>query len=67
MAAGGGAGVVTVWDLEARRLSTVIRGAHDAPLSSLHFMPGGAHAKGCLIAACLPALVHYVPSSSLMQ
>lgn len=40
MAAGGGAGVITVWDLEGRRLSTVIRGAHDAPLTSLHFMPG---------------------------
>lgn len=45
LAAGGGAGVVTVWDLEGRRLSTVIRGAHDAPLSSLHFMPGGAQAE----------------------
>ena len=44
MAAGGGAGVVTVWDLEGRRLSTVIRDAHDAPLTSLHFMPGGVSA-----------------------
>ncbi|GFR50668.1 hypothetical protein Agub_g12918, partial [Astrephomene gubernaculifera] len=40
MAAGGGAGVVTVWHLEGRRLHTVIRDAHDAPLLSLHFFPG---------------------------
>lgn len=40
MAAGGGAGVVTVWNLEERRLHTVIRDAHDAPLLSLHFFPG---------------------------
>lgn len=32
MAAGGGAGVLTVWNLEERRLATVIRDAHDAPL-----------------------------------
>lgn len=40
MAAGGGAGVVTVWNLEARRLHTVIRDAHDGPLVSLHFFAG---------------------------
>jgi WD40 repeat protein len=40
MAAGGGAGAVTVWDLEKRRLQTIIRDAHDAPLLSLHFFPG---------------------------
>ncbi len=40
MAAGGGAGAVTVWDLEARRLATVVRDAHDAPLTSLHFFAG---------------------------
>lgn len=40
MAAGGGAGVVTVWDLEQRRLHTLVRDAHDAPLLSLHFFPG---------------------------
>ena len=40
MAAGGGAGVITVWNLEQRRLHTLIRDAHDAPLSSLHFFPG---------------------------
>ena len=40
MAAGGGAGAITVWDLEKRRLQTIIRDAHDAPLLSLHFFPG---------------------------
>ena len=40
MAAGGGAGVVTVWDLEARKLHTIIRDAHDAPVTKLHFFPG---------------------------
>ncbi|GLC36521.1 hypothetical protein PLESTM_000455900 [Pleodorina starrii] len=40
MAAGGGGGVVTVWNLEEKRLHTVIRDAHDAQLLSLHFFPG---------------------------
>ena len=40
MAAGGGAGVVTVWNLEQRRLHTIIRDAHDAPLLALHFFAG---------------------------
>lgn len=40
MAAGGGAGVITVWDLEQRKLATVLRDAHDAPIVSLHFFPG---------------------------
>ncbi|BDA46919.1 probable guanine nucleotide-binding protein subunit beta-like protein at C-terminar half [Coccomyxa sp. Obi] len=40
MAAGGGAGVITVWDLEKRRLHTIIRDAHDAPITALHFFPG---------------------------
>ena len=39
MAAGGGAGVVTVWNLEERRLATVIRDAHDAPLVPLSGIP----------------------------
>lgn len=37
MAAGGLAGVITVWDLEKRRLATIIRDAHDGPLTKLHF------------------------------
>ncbi|KAK9819682.1 hypothetical protein WJX72_001066 [[Myrmecia] bisecta] len=40
MAAGGSAGVVTVWNLEERRLHTIIKDAHDAPLTSLYFFPG---------------------------
>ena len=40
MAAGGGAGAITVWNLETRRLQTIVRDAHDAPLLSLHFFPG---------------------------
>lgn len=40
MAAGGGAGVVTVWNLEDKRLHTVLRDAHDAPLLTLHFFAG---------------------------
>ena len=57
MAAGGGAGVVTVWNLEQRRLHTLIRDAHDAPLVSLHFFTG---VQGCLAVPCcaLPAWLH---------
>ena len=40
MAAGGGVGVVTVWNLEERKLHTIIRDAHDAPVTRLHFFPG---------------------------
>jgi U3 small nucleolar RNA-associated protein 21 len=40
MAAGGGAGAITVWNLEKRRLHTIIRDAHDAPITTLHFFPG---------------------------
>ncbi len=40
MAAGGGVGVVTVWNLEQRRLHTVVKDAHDAAISALHFFPG---------------------------
>ncbi|KAG2482597.1 hypothetical protein HYH03_018481 [Edaphochlamys debaryana] len=40
LAAGGGGGAVTVWNLEERRLHTVLREAHDGALISLHFFPG---------------------------
>lgn len=40
MAAGGTAGVITLWNLEEKRLQTIIRDAHDAPLLSLHFFAG---------------------------
>lgn len=50
MAAGGTAGVVTVWNLEERRLATIVKDAHDAPLVALHFFAGAVRAA----AACLP-------------
>jgi len=40
MAAGGGAGVVTVWNLEERKLHCTMRDAHDAPIIRMHFFPG---------------------------
>jgi U3 small nucleolar RNA-associated protein 21 len=40
MAAGGHAGVITVWNLEDRRLHTVIKDAHNGMLSRLYFFPG---------------------------
>lgn len=40
MAAGGTSGVVTVWNLEQKKLHTIVRDAHDAPLLSLHFFAG---------------------------
>ncbi|KAK9786275.1 hypothetical protein WJX73_004830 [Symbiochloris irregularis] len=40
MAAGGASGAITVWNLEARKLHTIIRDAHAAPLTALHFFPG---------------------------
>ena len=40
MAAGGSPGVISVWNLETKRLQTVIRDAHDGPLLSLHFFAG---------------------------
>lgn len=40
LAAGGGGGVITVWNLEERRLQTVLKDAHDASLLTLHFFPG---------------------------
>ena len=40
MAAGGLAGVITVWDLAKRRLATIIRDAHDGSVTKLHFFPG---------------------------
>lgn len=40
MAVGGTSGVITVWNLEQKRLHTIIRDAHDAPILSLHFFAG---------------------------
>jgi U3 small nucleolar RNA-associated protein 21 len=42
MAAGGTVGVVTVWNLEERRLATIVKDAHDAPVVALHFFAGAA-------------------------
>lgn len=40
LAAGGTAGSITVWNLETRKLQTVLKGAHSAALASLFFFPG---------------------------
>ena len=48
MAAGGTPGVITVWNLESRRLQTVIRDAHDGPLVSLHFFAGRFCPSACI-------------------
>ncbi|CAD7697143.1 unnamed protein product [Ostreobium quekettii] len=39
MAVGGASGVITVWHLEDKTLSTVIHAAHDGPVVSLFFFP----------------------------
>eukprot|EP00976_Prorocentrum_cordatum_P084393 1185639-Prorocentrum_minimum.AAC.1 len=33
-------GILTVWDLEQRKLHAVIKDAHDGPVSNLYFFPG---------------------------
>ena len=40
MAVGGAAGVITVWNLEERKLVTTLRDAHDAGITHLHFLAG---------------------------
>lgn len=37
LASGGSSGVICIWNLEKRRLQTVIREAHDGSIVSLHF------------------------------
>ncbi|KAM6570579.1 hypothetical protein CsatB_018564 [Cannabis sativa] len=37
LASGGSSGVISVWNLEKRRLQSVIRDAHDSSILSLHF------------------------------
>eukprot|EP00892_Ulva_mutabilis_P007621 jgi/Ulvmu1/5230/UM022_0023.1 len=39
LAAGGSAGSVTVWNLESRKLQTVLKGAHSGALTALSFFP----------------------------
>ncbi|KAK9293293.1 hypothetical protein L1049_021285 [Liquidambar formosana] len=38
LASGGSSGVISIWNLEKRRLQTVIREAHDSSITSLHFL-----------------------------
>eukprot|EP00850_Spirogloea_muscicola_P011774 SM000074S21684 [mRNA] locus=s74:433316:440174:+ [translate_table: standard] len=40
LAAGTVSGMITVWHLEKRKLQTVVKDAHDAPVTSLHFFAG---------------------------
>ncbi|KAL3832965.1 hypothetical protein ACJIZ3_007701 [Penstemon smallii] len=37
LASGGSSGVISIWNLEKRRLQSVIRDAHDSSIVSLHF------------------------------
>jgi WD40 repeat protein len=37
LASGGSSGVISIWNLEKRRLHSVIREAHDGSIVSLHF------------------------------
>ncbi|XAR54384.1 hypothetical protein NMG60_11029486 [Bertholletia excelsa] len=37
LASGGSSGVISIWNLEKKRLHSVIRGAHDSSVISLHF------------------------------
>lgn len=37
LASGGSSGVISIWNLERRRLQSVIREAHDGSIISLHF------------------------------
>ncbi|KAL2634137.1 hypothetical protein R1flu_005616 [Riccia fluitans] len=37
LAAGGSSGVISIWDLQKRKLQAVIKDAHDGPVTSLHF------------------------------
>eukprot|EP00252_Welwitschia_mirabilis_P019651 TRINITY_DN4608_c0_g1_i1.p1 TRINITY_DN4608_c0_g1~~TRINITY_DN4608_c0_g1_i1.p1 ORF type:complete len:897 (+),score=167.79 TRINITY_DN4608_c0_g1_i1:212-2902(+) len=37
LAAGGTSGAISIWNLEKKRLQSVIRDAHDSSISSLHF------------------------------
>jgi len=37
LASGGSSGIISIWNLEKRRLQSVIRDAHDNSIISLHF------------------------------
>ncbi|CAN6551983.1 unnamed protein product [Malus baccata var. baccata] len=38
LASGGSSGIISIWNLEKRRLQSVIRDAHDGSILSLHFL-----------------------------
>ncbi|XP_024544156.1 WD repeat-containing protein 36 [Selaginella moellendorffii] len=38
LAAGGSSGAISIWDLEKKKLQTVINDAHDSEVASLHFL-----------------------------
>ncbi|KAG1327940.1 hypothetical protein COCNU_01G018740 [Cocos nucifera] len=38
LASGGSSGIISIWNLEKRRLQSVIRDAHDGSIISLHFL-----------------------------
>ncbi|CAG9464933.1 unnamed protein product [Pedinophyceae sp. YPF-701] len=40
LAAGGEAGAVCFWDLDSRKVRHILRGAHRAPVTALHFFTG---------------------------
>lgn len=37
LASGGSSGVISIWNLEKKRLQSVVREAHDSVITSLHF------------------------------
>jgi len=37
LASGGSSGVISIWNLEKKRLHSVVREAHDGVITSLHF------------------------------
>lgn len=38
LASGGSSGIISIWNLEKRRLQSVIQDAHDGAITSLHFL-----------------------------
>lgn len=38
LASGGSSGVISIWNLEKKKLQSVIREAHDGSIISLHFL-----------------------------
>lgn len=38
LASGGSSGVISIWNLEKRRIQSIVREAHDSSIVSLHFL-----------------------------